>query len=75
VTSVEVQPEPLFGFQPPFPSLPTDPLVGVPVSLGQAKFDTADGGSSDAFEAVVGCRSPSATSPGRSPPAPRTSPG
>jgi hypothetical protein len=30
VTSVEVQPEPLFGFQPPFQSLPTDPLVGVP---------------------------------------------
>jgi hypothetical protein len=56
VRQIQVKPEPIFGFDPPWQPLFGDPLLNVPVSLGpQAMFDTAAGGSA-AHEAIVNCQ-------------------
>jgi hypothetical protein len=56
VTSIEVQHHPLFGvgFEPPFLSVPSDPLLGAVVSLGaNPMFDTAAGGGAVTLEAIL----------------------
>jgi hypothetical protein len=56
VTSIEVQPQGLGPLELPFQMVPTDPLLGVQVSLGEtAFFDSASGGGASR-EAIVNCR-------------------
>lgn len=56
VTAIEVQPESLGGIELPFQAVPSDPLLGVPVSLGDgAFFDSAAGGGAGR-EAIVNCK-------------------
>ena len=56
VTSIEVQPESIGPIELPFQTVPTDPLLGVPVSLGDtALFDSAAGGG-PSREAIVNCK-------------------
>lgn len=57
VTNIEVQPQsPIGGIELPFQAVPSDPLLGVPVSLGDtAFFDSAAGGGASR-EAIVNCR-------------------
>ncbi|WP_328876367.1 hypothetical protein OHT76_43550 [Streptomyces sp. NBC_00287] len=55
VTGLEAQPEALFGVELPFQSVPGDPLLGLPVSLGSnPMFDEAAGGGAT-FEHVLNC--------------------
>lgn len=55
VTQIEVQPEGFVGFELPWQTVPFDPLLGLPVSLGaQAKFDSVAGGGAG-FEAILNC--------------------
>ena len=56
VTSIEVQPESLGPFELPFQAVPADPLLGVPVSLGDAAFFDRAAGCGASREAIVNCR-------------------
>jgi hypothetical protein len=58
VNKIEVKPEPLFPFPgtTPWQTIPADPLLNLPVSLGdQAKFDTS-AGEGMSHEAILPCR-------------------
>ncbi|MFJ8082961.1 hypothetical protein ACIQ6Y_20425 [Streptomyces sp. NPDC096205] len=55
VTGIDAQPEALFGVELPFQSIPVDPLIGLPVSLGpDVMFDEAGGGGAT-FEKLPNC--------------------
>lgn len=57
VTKIEVQPQSFFtGIELPWQIVPADPLLGLPVSLGdQTMFDSVAGGGAG-FEAILNCR-------------------
>lgn len=57
VSLISVKPEPAFGLEMPWTTVPNDPLLELPVSLGeQAMFDTAAGAGVPGREAVINCR-------------------
>src|SRR5215218_5618725 len=58
VNQIQVQPEAPFPYLDPMPwqTIPADPLLNLPVSLGdQAMFDSDEGGGMT-FEAILSCR-------------------